>query len=347
MSKPHSLYRLTVRYFGLVMLVMFATMSILGTGGGNGEQARAPVVYTGLTTQAQITLDNALTLGEVAFLGVSAGTSITVIGADIDHQAEIHTTSIITIARVLHSVMSDIDVNSTFNSIPVGWVTNVNLEGTCDGTVSGSEEINETTETFTGRLVFNDFCILNIYMDGTITYNGTCDPVTFNIGTQTCDPIEYTMNFTTFNTRGYGESETITGTIATTITSSNSYETTLNLLVRDDNANLTYKYENYVIAVTEDSPTPGTDTVVVTGKVYHPNHGYVDVTTPTAAQFSNGLDNPPELGVMVLTGADGGSGPTTATFTFGLNTFTLQVDTDGDGTPEYSYSCDWATLTCS
>lgn len=344
MSHTHRKHSRLINYFGLVTISVFGVVSILGTGGGDGNNI-PPVTYTGLTTQAQITADNALPFGEVAFLGVSAGTSISYVGVETNTQDQTRSASIVSIARILHDIVSDIDVNSSLSSIPVGWVLEVFLPGTCGGSVSGSEEIDESLKTFTGRLVFNNFCVMDFYIDGTITYSGECDPGTFDIDSQTCDPIVYIMTFTTFNTHGWGESETMTGTIATTVTSSTSYVSTLNLLFRDDNANVTYKYENYIITVTEVPFV--SDTVEVSGTVYHPAYGFVDVSTTTPIEFSSGLDSPPESGVMLLTGADGtGGAPTTATFTFGFGMFTIEVDTDGDGSPNNTFNCTWEPNVC-
>ena len=180
-------------------------------------------------------------------------------------------------------------------------------------------------------------------MDGAVAISGTCDPTSFNPAIQYCEPATYTMTFTTFNTHGYGESETMTGTLES-ITTAGGYQTTLNLFLRDDNINKTYWFEDYVINVTQNSPALGYDSVVVTGNVYHPDYGYVVVSTPTPVQFtSDMLDSPPQSGVALLTGANGtAGGPTTATFTFfDTLTFTADVDTDGNGGADVTWSCDW------
>ena len=342
MSYPHKTHNRLISYFGLVTIAVFGIITTLGSGGGDDGGGVAPVTYTGETALAVITSDNALLFGELAFLGVTAGTDISAVAVQSAPQDETRSASIITIARILHSVMTDIDVNSALSSLPVGWIETINEPGLCGGSVSGSEEVDEVTMTFTGNLVFSGYCIFDIYLNGTIEISGTCDPTTFDPTFQYCEPISYTMTFTTFNTRGYGESETITGTLASVITPT-GYQSTLNLLLRDDNANKTYQFENYVITVTEDSPTIGFDTVVVTGNVYHPDYGFVVVTTPTPVEFYSGaLDSPPLTGVVLLTGANGTVGPTTATFTFiDATSFTAAVDEDGDTVTDVTWSCDW------
>jgi hypothetical protein len=344
MSRLHKTHKRLISFLGLITIAVFGIISTLGTGGGGGDDGGVPpVTYTGLTTPAAVTSDNALLLGELAFMGVSAGTAITPIAVQSLPLDESRSVSVITIVRILHVAVNEVDVNSALSSIPIGWEeTPSPLPGECGGTLSGSTNVNESTLTFVGNLVFDNWCNYGITMDGTVDFSGTCDADTFDPVSQYCEIIDYTMTFNTLNTSGYGVSETMDGTVAS-VTTSTGYVSTVNLLLRDDSTNKTYMYENYVITVTEDSPTIGYDTVVVTGNVYHPDYGFVVVTTPTPVQFySDMLDSPPLSGVVLLTGADGTVGPTTAMFTFtGLNTFTVEADTDGDGGIDVTWSCDW------
>lgn len=358
MSRIHKTRNRLIGYLGLITIVIFGIISTLSTGGGGGggggNGERPPVIYTGLTTQAQITATNAKSLGEVAFLGVTTGSSFSVASVQSAPQDETRSASVITIVRALHTVVNKIDVTSTLDSIPIGWVENFSESGNCGGTVSSTLDVNEATETFTGSLVFANYCLTptgdpadGITMDGNIGFNGTCDPATFNPTTQSCDFIDYTMTFTNLNAGEYGESLTMEGTLASAITLT-GYETTMEeMLLRDDNTNVTFKFENYLIKVTEDSPTPGIDSIEVSGNAYHPDYGYVVVSTTTPAQSPSGFLGPPESGDVLLTGADGTVGPTTATFTFtGFNTFTIIVDTDGDGATNVTLSCTWDPDNC-
>lgn len=363
MSYLHKTHNRLIRYFGLVTIAVFGIISTLGTGGGGGDDGGGgvtPVTYTGLMTQAVITSNNALPLGEVAFLGVSAGTAITPVAVQSAPLAETRNASVITITRVLHDKLNNMAINSTLSSLPVGWIETVSEVGNCTvpGTFSGSLDVNETTMTVSGSMVFDDFCFTilppdpayGLTMDGTITFTGTCDPVSFDVGSQTCDLTDYIMTFTTFNTRGFGESQTMTGTIASVL-SATGYEAELDLLLRDDTANVTYKFKDYIITVTENSPSFGYDSVEVLGNVYHPVYGFVVVSTLTPVQFySDSLDSPPLTGVVLLTGAipAGAAGPTTATFTFiDFDNYTLEVDTNGDGAPDVILNCTWSTDICA
>ena len=336
------------RYLGLIIIVIFGVISTLGTGGGDGGGV-SPVTYTGLETQALITSDNAKPLAEIAFLGVTAGASISIGAEQVAPQDESRSASVVDIVRVLHTVLSNIDTNSALSASPIGWIeTQPPIPGQCGGSVSGSMDVNESTLEFSGNLAFSNWCNFGFTMNGNVTFTGTCDAGTFDPSTQTCDIIDYIMTFTTFTSSEMDYSETMTGTLATTLTST-GYETTANLLLRDDNANQTFKIENYLVTVTVDSPL-GYDSVVAAGNVYHPVYGFVVVSTLTPVQFfTDALDSAPLAGVVLLTGTNGTVGPTTtATITFvDFLSYEIAVDTDGDGSTDVTWSCTWDPDDCA
>lgn len=347
MSLAYKTFHSLIRYLGLIVIAGLGIISTLGTGGDDGGGGVAPVTYTGLEAQAAITSDNAKPLAEVAFLGVAAGTSFSVAVDQQVVQDETRAASVITITRMLYDTISSLNASNTLSAMPTGWVeTQPPIPGECGGTASGSLNVNESDRTFSGSLAFSNFCNFGITMNGTVAFDGTCDAATFDPVTQTCEMEEFTMRFTTFTTSGYGVSETMTGTVATMVTAT-GYENTVNLVLRIDNENITFKFEDYVTTVTEGSP-PGYDSVVVTGNVYHPSYGFVVVSTPTPVQFySEALDTQPLSGVALLTGAAGTVGPTTATITFiDSNSYQIAVDSDGDGGTDVTWSCSWEPDEC-
>lgn len=72
------------------------------------------------------------------------------------------------------------------------------------------------------------------------------------------------------------------------------------------------------------------------GRFYHSDHGYVDITTPSAFVTEN-TDSNPNSGVMELTGENGeAGGPTKAKLTAISNT-QCRVEADTNGDDEYDY----------
>lgn len=89
------------------------------------------------------------------------------------------------------------------------------------------------------------------------------------------------------------------------------------------------------------SPATGGQSVVVTGRVYHPVHGYVDVSTPVALVVETGQAFP-SSGELVVTGANDSKAKLTALST---TAFHIEVDADGNGTYEVDLGTfEWGTV---
>ena len=337
-----------INILALIVIVAFGIISTLGTNGGNGDGGVEPVRYTGLETLALITSDNAKLFGEVAFIGLTAGSFISVDAGQVVQQDQFRSMSVVNIIRLLHTSLNNINSGIDLSASVIGWIETYPSEpGLCGGSVSGSMDVNESTREFSGNILFSNWCNYGFTMNGNVEFSGTCDADTFDPTNQICDMIDYIMTFNTFTASEMGVSIAMTGTLDTTITTT-GYETITNLLVRDDNASKTFKFENYVTTVTVHSPSIGYDTVEVTGNVYHPDYGFVVVSTLTPVQFMHdSLDSAPLAGVVLLTGETGAVGPTTATFTFSDGIYQIAVDTDGDENTDVTWSCSWYTDQCS
>jgi hypothetical protein len=101
-----------------------------------------------------------------------------------------------------------------------------------------------------------------------------------------------------------------------------------------------FRLENF--AVTIDASTAPAS-IILAGRAYHPDHGFVTISTssPVQISLSTGI---PQSGELLLTG-DGGS---TATVTFdSVSMFTIEVDSDGDTLIDTTLTCEWATEDCT
>lgn len=78
-------------------------------------------------------------------------------------------------------------------------------------------------------------------------------------------------------------SATITGQVNASATQASFKMTIGSLLVKEQKSGSVYKIENYVIDITANSSTI---TVSVSGRFYHPQYGYVSVTTPYLLYYS-------------------------------------------------------------
>ena len=110
----------------------------------------------------------------------------------------------------------------------------------------------------------------------------------------------------------------------------------LNCVLRDDAAKLAYKIENFNINLTNGAGYVDAD---LSGRYYDPNHGYIDISTPTPLQIS-GTDYWPSSGVFHAEGNND-----SATFTaLSKTTYQLDIDTNDDGTSDITTTGSWDDL---
>jgi hypothetical protein len=108
---------------------------------------------------------------------------------------------------------------------------------------------------------------------------------------------------------------------------------TMNLFFKEAERNDVFWLNDYHLSIVDDSSTM---TLTISGKYYHPAHGYVTLSTQQnlIIDLNRML---PLSGVLLAIGKAGtAGGPTTAKLTChpdGL--FQTEADTDGDGTDEW------------
>lgn len=130
--------------------------------------------------------------------------------------------------------------------------------------------------------------------------------------------------------------------------------TIINLLFKDGIKNKTYKYSDYTLTSEEirtKSEVSYSFTMTgVTGRFYHPNFGYVDVTTPSPFDLISMksplkmlamiMDDPnvlyPTEGTLVISGANDSAAKieVLAGDSFDTSGYTITADANGDGTFE-------------
>ena len=81
---------------------------------------------------------------------------------------------------------------------------------------------------------------------------------------------------------------------------------------------------NYSMTVTDGL---GYEEISFTGRFYHPDYGYVSVTTPTPFRINDGAIWPYQ-GVLLVTGAGGAQARLTAGAALD---YRVEADTDGNG----------------
>jgi len=305
-------------------LTLFATLLLVacgGGGGGGGDDDDSGVTYTGLTTQAVITNANAKTLAEGALGGSTTGTAFGVVSDEQEVQPD---PTILDVARILSNSVTQLDISPSSPILPGAIVTESGSEP-CDDDGSISIDISIDDETFD---FFGTFVFINCAEGGT-TINGDAS-VSGTFGE--FDALVLDLVFDTLTVVSGAESYTMSGTIDTSATASGA-TITMDVRSRNNNTQLVEWLNNITISVTGSSPL----VMTITGRYYHPEHGYVDIVTNTALQI-NVADQWPNAGQMTMTGA---SGSKTRLTVIDNTQYTLEVDADGDDIYETSTLEDW------
>ena len=240
-----------ISFLGIITIVAFGIVSTLGSGGGggNGGTTVTPVEYTGLTTQALIDENNAQALGEVAFVGVTTGTSLSlVLGMESVSNDNTFNPLVLPVTKSLYFATNEINKFSLYDTIPAG-VDVPPIYGNCGGVLSGTMDVDMYGD-FSGTMVFDKYCVDGLTIDGNVSVNGLCDP--FDPYAGICEIDQITMTFNNLNASGFGESQTMSGTMDFNLTPTGYVAVLRNVLLRDDITNLTYKYVDYMITVTLD-----------------------------------------------------------------------------------------------
>jgi hypothetical protein len=161
-------------------------------------------------------------------------------------------------------------------------------------------------------------------------------------------PTDFTISFARLTLRGLGLSIDAGGSLRVQLQFAPDTETiTANLVSLNNNTGETAKTENLVFVNVYVNTFIGTPiSSSVSGRVFHPVHGYVDVTTPTPFVFGTVSQAFPDSGELLLTGASGGAGNRTIRATAVNSTLVqLQLDTNGDGTVDNTARMKWTELT--
>lgn len=277
-------------------LTLFALGAVLIAGcGGGGGSSSSSVSYTGVTTEAVITDANAqtLTTAAVETAGSSTDLSTLVIAGDLAAETPAQGLSLPGLAKLLAGMKDLGQLAGT--SVAAGSTVSQTITGSCGGsaTISGTNSGDNVTVNITGTITYSNYCETtlegNATINGSITFTlvGTANDFVFTISAPYLaisaggQSVAYNMNYTF----------TVTGSTATATMTANYRGTDGKV----------YRIENYQIVLGNYGQT-----IDISGKLYHPDHGYVTVSTPTPLQYSNCYGYyRPTIGVLRVTGAGG------------------------------------------
>ena len=259
------------------LVIVAATLLTACGGGGDGDTDTGTgypsISYTGSTTAAVIDQSNAADFPIVVLEG-SSGTGNIPLAASIDSVSADGIPNAENIKRASGVISNLIKANLGNTAEQVTAATTAQT-GSCGGQVTYSE--NNSSTSFNGSIQFDNFCEVDPYgyqlsLYGRITFSGTfyLDATNNPVFTSLTMTVEYlkivfTDGITTV-------SDEFSGSINVTGFDPNTNEP----LDFTMTVNFTHEGKVFKIVNLQVDDFAGT----ISGRFYHPDHGYVDVTTP-------------------------------------------------------------------
>jgi hypothetical protein len=312
---------------GTLCIVYTCFLSACGGGGGGGSDA-AGLSYSGLEAPAEITAGNAQEIASSAYSLGSTGVALTGIAALKDNEQtemEAGRPFLVDVTGVFIDVVEEIDFSEDANNNQTAAFISESgsIPGGCGGSTFYSITLDDVSGEFSGRLTFQAFCSEEITINGPASFSGIIDMATgeleaFHLGIGSITGISGS------------ESYTMEGDMDFDISSVPAVMV-MDMLMRDDNLGKIYRLENCQMEITEYSDHLG---VEISGRVYDPDYGYVNLTMPSP--FLIGLyDDNPYSGQLLLTGENGSVGGPASIRLTAISATQCQVEADINGDGSY------------
>jgi len=199
----------------------------------------------------------------------------------------------------------------------------------CDsGTITRTLTVDLATGDFSWTWFYDACVISGFYSNGTMDVIGKLDLYTGEV-------LQINKILLIDLTEAYGtESYTYSGQVEFPLATS-ADEQLINYMVRNNYSGSVYLYENYRFVVID---CVSDYEITLTGRLYHPDHGYADISTQSTLHLLPDADWP-HIGILSASGIN-------SSFEIDCEgvssvTYTLSVDTNGDGSPEISTTETW------
>ena len=154
--------------------------------------------------------------------------------------------------------------------------------------------------------------------------------------------LTFEFSFNNLSTTLGSDSVTVKGNMSFDMTGS-PIILTMTILIKDSSINRVYWVKDYRLAITEGV---GYVDIEISGRFYHPDHGYVTLSTEQMLRLYD-LDDYPSSGELLITGKTGSDGAKTkARITFhSSSTYQVEADTNGDGSYDFDTGVsNWSDL---
>lgn len=313
--------------FALGAVVFFIlTIFLTGCGGGGDEQSSGAINYSGSTTEAAITSNNAAEITKVAYQGgefasaVILGAVIVANDTDVGYSLPLH------LSKVLENILGKIDFSSEQMAAGADVRLSDSFTGSCGGTASYTITSYNLTGNFSGSLTFDKYCEENNILSGGASFSG-------RLNGDTSDFISLAVSFNAITYTKGSKDFTLKGQVDIDY-SVNPYTISYDVLSKDNVSEKVFWWNTYKIEITDGTSYKDFS---LSGKFYHPDCGYVNVSTLTSFRF-NSDSATPSTGVLLVTGktdTTGGNNTSAQLFVLSTSTYHIIADTDGDASYEW------------
>lgn len=302
-----------------MLLFTALLLSACGGGGGvagDGAPATTPAgTYTGVAAQATITTANAAELSADAYQNGSIGSTVNIARVTVEAPPPVVRASLFPeLGSLLRSgVTRGIQAKAAGRQALSSIVVEDSINGAYGGSAWFSISVDQSTGAVSGTATFSDFreAAGGPAVFGTVNIAGMFDQASglFSSLDMFFSPLTALTIHGTFNLYGSialstaGATETLK--VSTTLASSSG---------------MTYWIKDWSYAFSSGN------ILHITGRYYHPTHGYVEITTPEPLTVSSVVGRPVS-GVWHSAGSNG----TSARLTFTDQGFTIAADTAGNG----------------
>lgn len=308
------------KIISIIAILLFALFLIsCGGGGGGDDGATSEISYTGSTEPATISGNNATDLATESYTNGKLGSAMSNIAASQTESSEQnYPPPMLSVSNVLKESLYKADLTSRSSGTFAGAVYQKtdSVIGSCGGSASYTISVNDQTGEFSGNFNYNQYCGNGVIISGSVDFSGQVDVNTEEI-------LTFTFSFNNLSSTQGSDSVTIKGDISFDATGS-PVVLTMTIWIKDSRINRVYWVKDYRLELTEGV---GYVDIDISGRFYHPDHGYVTLSTEEMLRLYDG-DEYPSSGVLVVTGG----GNTRARLEYiSSTTYQVLADTDGDG----------------
>jgi hypothetical protein len=309
-----------LKFLIIFMFLAFTLFYSYGCSGGGGgsDGNNSGLNYSGVTTSAEIDELNAEEIsGGALGVGLISDGMVGISSVQSSDTNQVRNFRAIKIPEVLNNSLKSVYLPSPSLVAAQTTASENDIYGNCGGSMSYSITVDDVDGSFEGSFSFSNYCEDGTFIDGEASFDGLIDVVTSEF-------IEVNFSFATLTSGDL----TLDGEIFIDFTVT-PIEITFNVYTQDLSSDSVYWADDYFITIDEFA---GFEEVEISGTFYHPDYGYVTISTPDPFTIHDG-DEWPTSGTLLVIGANDTKAQIIAISNL---TFVIEADLDGDDAYEWN-----------